>query len=70
MPRHRLAVAQRERPHVHSRLTWPDQALLALLAGRPAGRASRGDAADRHSRHDLALAPGHRLPQAGARIAP
>ena len=28
-----LAVAQRERPHAHSRLTWPDRAWLALLAG-------------------------------------
>ena len=37
--RHQLAVALRERPRVHSRLTWPDRAWLALLAGtRPAGR--------------------------------
>src|SRR5262249_11359106 len=33
MPRHQLAVAQRERPRPHSRLTWPDRAWLALLAG-------------------------------------
>ena len=33
MPRHQLAVAERERPRAHSRLTWPDGALLALLAG-------------------------------------
>jgi len=32
MLRHQLAVAQRERPHAHSRLRWPDRALLALLA--------------------------------------
>jgi putative transposase len=31
--RHQLAVAQRERPRAHSRLTWPDRAWLALLAG-------------------------------------
>jgi putative transposase len=31
--RHQLAVAQREQPRAHSRLTWPDRALLALLAG-------------------------------------
>ena len=31
MLRHQLAVALRERPH--SRLTWPDPAWLALLAG-------------------------------------
>ena len=31
--RHQLAVAQREKPHAHSRLTWPDRAWLALLAG-------------------------------------
>ena len=39
MPRHQLAVAQRERPRAHSRLTWPDRAWLVLLAGTlPAGR--------------------------------
>src|ERR1035441_435686 len=39
MLRHQLAVALRERPGVHSRLTWPDRAWLALLAGAlPAAR--------------------------------
>ena len=39
MLRHQLAVAQRERPRVHARLTWPDRAWLALLAGTlPIGR--------------------------------
>ena len=33
MLRHQLAVAERERPRAYSRLTWPDRALLALLAG-------------------------------------
>jgi transposase InsO family protein len=33
MLRHQLAVAQRELPQAHSRLTWPDRAWLALLAG-------------------------------------
>ena len=33
MLRQQLAVAQRERPRVHARLTWPDRAWLALLAG-------------------------------------
>ncbi len=33
MLRHQLAVAQRERPRTRSRLTWPDRAWLALLAG-------------------------------------
>jgi putative transposase len=33
MLRHQLAVAQRERPRAHSRLTWSDRAWLALLAG-------------------------------------
>lgn len=33
MLRHQLAVAQRQRPQVHARLTWPDRAWLALLAG-------------------------------------
>jgi putative transposase len=37
--RHQLAVAMRERPRAHSRLTWPDRAWLALLAGTlPADR--------------------------------
>jgi hypothetical protein len=31
--RHQLAVALRERPHAPARLTWPDRAWLALLAG-------------------------------------
>ncbi len=30
---HQLAVAERERPRAHSRLTWLDRAWLALLAG-------------------------------------
>src|SRR5690242_15923836 len=39
MLRHQLTVALRERPRAHSRLTWPDRAWLALLAGTlPAGR--------------------------------
>jgi hypothetical protein len=33
MLRHQLAVAGRERPRARARLTWPDRALLALLAG-------------------------------------
>jgi hypothetical protein len=33
MLRHQLAVALRERPRAHSRLTWPDRAWLAMLAG-------------------------------------
>jgi len=33
MLRHQLAVAVRERPRAYSRLTWPDRAWLALLAG-------------------------------------
>ena len=31
--RHQLAVALRERPRAPARLTWPDRAWLALLAG-------------------------------------
>jgi putative transposase len=39
MLRHQLAVAERERPGAGSRLTWPDRAGLALLAGTlPIGR--------------------------------
>jgi hypothetical protein len=33
MLRHQLAVAKRERPMARARLTWPDRARLALLAG-------------------------------------
>jgi len=33
MLRHQLAVAGRGRPTARARLTWPDRALLALLAG-------------------------------------
>jgi putative transposase len=33
MLRHQLTVALREQPRAHTRLTWPDRALLALLAG-------------------------------------
>jgi hypothetical protein len=33
MLRRQLAMAERERPRAHSRLTWPDRAWLALLAG-------------------------------------
>ncbi|HLI38583.1 MAG TPA: hypothetical protein VKV80_14760 [Streptosporangiaceae bacterium] len=33
MLRRQLAVAVRERPRARSRLTWPDRAWLALLAG-------------------------------------
>ena len=33
MLRHRLAVAQRQRPRLHARLRWPGRAWLALLAG-------------------------------------
>ena len=32
MLRHQLVVAGRERPEARARLTWPDRALLALLA--------------------------------------
>jgi putative transposase len=38
MLRHQLAVALRERPRAHSRLTWPDRAWLVPLTGTvPAG---------------------------------
>ncbi|MCW2935145.1 MAG: hypothetical protein JWM19_6107, partial [Actinomycetia bacterium] len=33
MVRHQLAVAERGRPGARARLTWPDRAWLALLAG-------------------------------------
>jgi transposase len=33
MLRHQLSIALREQPRAHSRLTWPDRAWMALLAG-------------------------------------
>ena len=33
MLRHQLTVAERDHPCAHARLTWPDRAWLALLAG-------------------------------------
>ena len=69
MLRHQLAVAQRERPRAHSRLTWLDRAWLALLAGTvPAERL----AAMRLivTPGDLAMAPGHRPSPRGAIAAP
>jgi transposase len=33
MLRHQLAFTQRQRPRLHARLTWPDRAWMALLAG-------------------------------------
>jgi hypothetical protein len=33
MLRHQLAVAQREQPRAHARLTWPDRAWLACSLG-------------------------------------
>ena len=37
--RHQMALTLREQPRAHARLTWPDRAWLALLAGTlPVGR--------------------------------
>jgi hypothetical protein len=68
--RHQLAVARRERPRVHSRLTWPDRVWLALLAGTLPVERLAGFAADRDSSHDFALAPRHCPPPLGAAVAP
>jgi hypothetical protein len=35
MLRHQLAVALREQPRAHSRLTWPDRAWLAFTQAAP-----------------------------------
>jgi hypothetical protein len=65
MLRHQLAVALRERPRAHSRLTWPDGAWLALLAGTlPAGRLAGARLIV--TGHDCALAPRHCPPPVGA----
>src|SRR6266567_394709 len=42
MLRHQLAVAERERPKARARLTWPDRAWLALLAGTVAAGSLAG----------------------------
>jgi hypothetical protein len=44
--------------------------VAAAACGDGADRAPGGNAIDRHSRHDLALAPGHRPPPLGAAVAP
>ena len=70
MLRHQLAVALRERPRAHSRLTWPDRAWLALLAGTLP--------AERLAAMRLMVTPGtilrwhreHRPPPLGARVTP
>jgi putative transposase len=68
MLRHQLALAERERPRAHSRLTWPDRAWLALLAGTmPAERL----AAMRQivTPGTMLVAPRHRPPPVGAAVA-
>jgi len=70
MLRHQVAVAQRKRPHAHSRLTWPDRAWLALLAGTVPAQRLAAMPADRHSRHDRPLAPGYRPPPVGTPVTP
>ena len=69
MLRHQLAVALRERPRAAARLTWPDRAWLALLAGTlPIDRLA-GMRLIVTPSHDLALAPWHRLPPLGVPFA-
>jgi hypothetical protein len=69
MLRHQLAVALRERPKAHSRLTWPDRAWLPCspdAARRTPGRV----AANRDPGHDLAVAPRHHPPPLDAIVPP
>src|SRR5215470_4389021 len=70
MLRHQLEVAGREWPRAHTRLTWPDRAWLALLAGTLPLEGLRGGPADRDPGHGLAAASGHRAPQLGLPVAP
>ena len=60
MLRHQLAVAEREWSHAHSRLTWPDRAWLALLAGTVS--------AERLAAMRLIVTPGTIFQAAGARV--
>jgi hypothetical protein len=70
MLRHQLAVALRERPRPHSRLTWPDRAWLALLAGTlPVERLARSRLIVTPATI-FALAPRHRPPPQGAVVPP
>jgi putative transposase len=69
MLRHQLAVAQR----AASRAFTSDMAgpgVAGTPRGDGPGRAPGGDAIDRHSRHDRALAPGHSPPPLGAPVMP
>jgi hypothetical protein len=69
MLRHQLAVALREQPRAHSRLTWPDRARLALLEGTlPAGRLAGFRLIVIQPR--FALAPQHCPTQVGAVVPP
>ena len=70
MLRHQLAVAERERPRAHSRLTWPDRAWLALLAGTVPVERLAAMRADRHSRQYPAMAARHRAPPVGVPVTP
>ncbi len=69
MLRHQLAVAQRDRPRAHS-LGVAGSGVAGAARGDAAGGAPGGDAADRYSRHDLALAARHRPPPLGTPAAP
>jgi len=60
MLRHQLAVAERERPRAHSRLTWPDRAWQVPKTWGPAGRSSRKTA--RTASAESEVRPGPRLP--------
>jgi hypothetical protein len=66
MLRHQLAVAERQRPRAHMRPDVAGPGVTGAARGDGAGRAPGGDAADRRSRHDRALAPGPRAPPLGA----
>ena len=70
MLRHQLAVAGRERPGVRARLTWPDRALLALLARKLPIDHLAAMRLIVTPGHHLAVAPGHRLPPVVAPVAP
>jgi hypothetical protein len=54
----------------HARLTWPDRAWLALLAGTVPVERLAAMRADRHSRQYPAMAARHRAPPVGVPVTP
>ena len=70
MLRHQLAVALRERPRAFFEIDVAGPGVAGPARRDDAGRALDCDAADRHSRHDIAVASQHRPPPVGTVVPP